>query len=463
MDGFKKRLKSSVQLRLSFSLSLAIFVVAVVAGIFSFVSAMDEAHELQDDVLRQVAVLFERQQFSPSPIRDGGRVKDGDEESQVFVQYLADDTTGDVEGGSPLPLPKTLTDGLHTLTVSGEPFRILVKTVAGGKRIAVAQETEVRDEIARDSALRTVMPILVLAPILLLVVADLVRKMFKPIATLSTEIDQRAEQELHAIEDGHLPAEIRPFIVAINRLLKRVGLSMEAQRRFVADAAHELRSPLTALSLQAERLAEADMPELARERLIVLRQGIERGQTLLEQLLTLAKAQAAPEQPGSTFFVQHIYRRVLEDLLPLAEIKHIDIGVEGDQDVAMAGNEADWIIVIKNLVDNAIRYTPDGGRIDLSVAAGDHGVVMKVRDTGPGIPVAERVRVFDPFYRVLGSGQIGSGLGLSIVKAIADRIGASIELTFSDPVAQTGLMVTVSILSECHENPDTPDICHSQP
>jgi two-component system OmpR family sensor kinase len=149
---------------------------------------------------------------------------------------------------------------------------VLVKTTASGERIAVAQESGFRNEIARD-ALRTVMPFLILVPVLLLIVADLVRKMFQPIAALSKEIDQRAEQELHPVEDRHLPVEVRPFAVAINRLLARVGQSMESQRRFVADAAHELRSPLTAMSLQAERLAEAEMSSVARERLTVCAKG----------------------------------------------------------------------------------------------------------------------------------------------------------------------------------------------
>jgi two-component system OmpR family sensor kinase len=193
---------------------------------------------------------------------------------------------------------------LHTLEIGGESFRVLVKTTAAGERIAVAQEAGFRNEIARDGALRTVMPFLILVPVLLLIVADLVRKMFRPIAALSKEIDQRAEQELHPVEDRHLPVEVRPFAVAINRLLARVGQSMESQRRFVADAAHELRSPLTALSLQAERLAEAEMSGLARERLTVLRQGIERGRSLLDQLLTLAKAQSATDTPKSPISVQ---------------------------------------------------------------------------------------------------------------------------------------------------------------
>ena len=447
MDGFKKCLNDSVQLKLSFSLSLSIFVVAVVAGVFSFVSAFDEAHELQDDTLRQVAALFVRQPLPLAFVGNDGRAKDSDEESRVIVQRLGEGgmPAGKGNAGAPLPLPIALPDGLHTLEVNGEPFRVLVKTTLSGERIAVAQETGVRDEVARHSALRTLMPFLILVPILLLIVADLVRKMFRPIASLSAEIDQRAEQELHPVEENHLPAEVRPFAVAINRLLGRVEQSMEAQRRFVADAAHELRSPMTALSLQAERLAEADMSGLARERLATLRGGINRGRNLLDQLLTLAKAQAFIDRPKSSVSVQHIYRRVLEDLLPLAEAKRIDIGVEGEQDTQLWVNESDLMGVVKNLVDNAIRYTPEGGKVDLSVATQDGRAVLKIQDTGPGIDVAERERVFDPFYRTLGNEQVGSGLGLAIAKAIADRTGAEIRLEFSDEVKRSGLRVCVFV------------------
>lgn len=449
MDGFKTRLNASVQLKLSFTLSLAILVVAIVAGVFSFLSALDEAHELQDEVLRQVAHLMDRQHLSPPAPGIGPRLKDADEEARVIVQRLgeAGPSAADVDAGGMLPLPATLSDGLHTLEVGSETFRVLVKTTAAGERIAVAQESGFRNEIARDGALRTVMPFLILVPVLLLIVADLVRKMFRPIAALSREIDQRAEQALHPVDDRHLPAEVRPFAVAINRLLTRVGQSMDAQRRFVADAAHELRSPLTALSLQAERLAAAEMSVLARERLTALSQGIERGRSLLDQLLTLAKAQSATGVPQSPVSVQDIYRRVLEDLMPLAEAKHIDIGVEGTQNAEVWVSEPDLIAVVRNLVDNAIRYTPEGGQVDLSVNVSGGKARLRIQDNGPGIPLDERDRVFDPFYRTLGSEQIGSGLGLSIVQTIAHRIGAEIRLDFSDPARQAGLSVTVRLPS----------------
>jgi len=453
MDGFKRRLNASLQLKLSFSLSLAVLVVAVIAGIFSFVSALHEAHELQDDTLRQIATLIDGQGVPFLRSQAAATWESDNKDSRVVVEYLADPSqAGQQDAGSGnararLPIPADLPDGAHTLRINGESFRVLVKTAASGGRIAVTQESDVRDEIARDSALRTSMPFLILVPILFFLIADLVRKMFRPIAALSAEIDQRAERELHPVETRHLPVEVRPFVVAINRLLTRVAQSMEAQHRFVADAAHELRSPMTALSLQAERLADAEMSATARERLSSLRQGIERGRNLLDQLLTLARAQSSSEPPRASeaVSVQHIYRRVLEDLMPLSESKEIDVGVEGNEDAALRVSELDLTAIVKNLVDNAIRYTPRGGRVDLSMEKTSTHVVLRVIDNGPGIASDERSRVFDPFYRTLGSDQVGSGLGLSIVKTIADRIGAQIHLEFADRANQSGLSVSIRL------------------
>jgi two-component system OmpR family sensor kinase len=197
--------------------------------------------------------------------------------------------------------------------------------------------------------------------------------------------------------------------------------------------------------LQAGRLAEAEMSDIARARLITLQRGIERGQNLLNQLLNLAKAQATPDFPQSPVSVQEVYRRVLEDLMPLAEAKRIDVGVEGAHDAQVLVNELDMMAMVKNLVDNAIRYTSAGGRVDLSVTTLEGRAVLSIQDNGPGIALTERERVFDPFYRTLGSDQIGSGLGMSIVKTISDRIGAEIQLGFSDQLNSTGLCVCIFI------------------
>jgi two-component system OmpR family sensor kinase len=444
MDGFKKRLRDSVQLRLSVTLSLVILIVAVVAGVFAFVSAFDEAHEMQDDTLRRVAVLFDRQQMTLH-YPTGKEVAGDNEESRIIVQYLADGSKaiGNDDALIPLPFPTTLADGLSTMTVAGEDFRVLVRTTARGERIVVAQETGARDKEARESAWRSLLPFFILFPVLLLVVGDLVRKLFRPIATLSAEIDRRDEQALHPIDEHHLPTEIRPFVVAINRLLARVAQSMENQRRFVADAAHELRSPMTALSLQAERLTATEMPAPARERLLPLSQGIERGRKLIDQLLTLAAAQSNSDRPQTAVSIHEVFRRVLEDLLPLADRKCIDIGVESLEDAQVIINEMDLFILVKNLVDNAIRYTPPGGRIDLSVERAQETIILQVKDSGPGITEDQQMRVFDAFYRSVGTDETGSGLGLSIVKAIADRSGAQVRLGFADELNKSGLCVSV--------------------
>ena len=308
MDGFKKRLSESVQLRLSVTLSLAILLVALVASVFAFVSAFEEAHEQQDDTLRQVAMLFDRQQMTLQ-YPQGPAIEGDDEESRVIIQYLGDGrhATGATDEALPLPFPTTLTDGLSTVEVAGEAFRVLVRSTAQGQRIAVAQEQDARDKDARESAWRSLLPFLILFPVLLLVVGDLVRKLFRPIGVLAAEIDQRAEQELHPIQEQHLPTEVRPFVVAINRLLARVAQSMDSQRRFVADAAHELRSPMTALSLQAERLAATEMLPATRERFDPLSRGIERGRKLIDQLLSLAAAQSTSERAQTRLSVHELY------------------------------------------------------------------------------------------------------------------------------------------------------------
>lgn len=452
MDGRKGKLTDSLRFRLSLGLSLAILAVALVAGIFSFVSAYREAHELQDDVLRQVARLFDDRHLPLAHSGDSGRLANSDEESRVIVQYLpAPPATGAPNDGAGqrtdavLALPASLPDGLQSFSVASERYRLLVKTLASGKRIAVAQETSFRDEIARDSAIRTVMPLLILVPILLLVAADLIRRMLRPITTLAAEIDRRDEQDLQPFEDTPLPAEFRPFVVAINRLLGRVGQAMNAQKRFIAEAAHELRSPMTALSLQAERLADADMSADARQRLSTLRRGIDRGRALLDQLLSLARAQSAATAPGKEVSVRQVFRSVLESLMPLADAKGIDIGVDSEDDPTVRVDETDLVAIVKNLVDNAIRYTPQGGKVDLTVRTAGHRVILQVSDSGPGIAPEERHRVFDPFHRIPGHDEIGSGLGLSIVRTIADRIGAEIMMDYTDHRNKTGLSVKVVI------------------
>jgi two-component system OmpR family sensor kinase len=187
------------------------------------------------------------------------------------------------------------------------------------------------------------------------------------------------------------------------------------------------------------------MPTQAVERLLPLSRGIERSRKLIDQLLALAAAQSNGERSQATVSVHEIYRQVLEDLLPLAERKDIDIGVESAVDVQVVINEMDLLIMVKNLVDNAIRYTPIGGRVDLLAEQAQDGVILQVKDSGPGITADEQMRVFDPFYRSAGTEEAGSGLGLSIVRAIAERTGARVRLGFSDETNKSGLCVSIEL------------------
>jgi two-component system OmpR family sensor kinase len=427
----------SLQFRLSAWISILIAGMAVIAGVIAFQTAFHEANELQDAQLKQIAALVTLRSLAVMQREALTNVPGTDRESRLVVQTLNDPVM-------PLALSSNLPDGMQNVRVDGARWRIFVKTLNANTRVLVGQATAGRDEIARNSALATIMPFVVLMPVLLLVIGFLVRRVFRPLTLLSFGLDRRSDQDLSQLSDAALPAEIIPFVVAINRLLARVGQSVAVQRRFVADAAHELRSPLTALSLQAERLEATDMSSQALERLATLRRGLARTRTLLDQLLTFARVQDGANKHETGASIQQVLRVVLEDLMPLAQAKRIDLGVTSTGDANVRASEVDLGILIKNLVDNAIRYTPERGRIDLSIHQRDGVVQLQIADTGPGIPAAERERVFDPFYRVLGNEQVGSGLGLSIVQTIAKRIGARVELA---DVMPRGLRVTITFTS----------------
>lgn len=427
---------ASLQWRLVAWLSLAIAVVALVSGMYSYRRAFSEAHELQDAILRQVVGLVrDGRETATQPSRDG--------ESQLRVQRLG---PAGADSGA-LPLAADLPDGLQTVTLPSGSYRVAVLTHADGSRVAVSQATEVRDEIARDTAMHTLRALGVLVPVLALISALLVRGALGPVRRLARHVEQRRETDLQPLALAGLPLEVSPFVEALNRLFADVRRHVEAQQRFVSDAAHEMRSPLAALSLQAERLAEADIGDTARGRLQVLLAGIQRSRHLVEQLLLLARVQVAEPVPGvppAPASVVAVYRRVLEDLLPLAEAKGIDLGLGEAADLRVPLSEFELFTIIRNLVDNAIRYVPPRGRIDLIGSDAGAFVDLLVTDDGPGIPAEERGRVFDPFYRVLGTEVTGSGLGLSIVKSVVDRAGGTVALEPS-MLGARGLCVRVRL------------------
>lgn len=495
MDGEQAGLSQSLQFRLARAISLAVAAMATVAGILSFRATLDEVHEFQDEILEQAAELLgpESGQATASLPVQGCLQTDDDEEGLIIQRLpallkgsrdgkdrkqpsatdtvtkysLTNDKSAASSGSSDatrssasrdkdddddearcLPLPATLKNGFHAFRHQNLEYRVYVHRLRDGSRIAVSQETRIRDQIARQSALYATLPLLLLVPVLLAVMLMLIRLMLRPLAELSRTVDARQEHDLKPLPKTDLPTELQPFVNAINGLLGRTGAAMESQRRFVADAAHELRSPLAALSLQAERLHAAPMSSEATERLETLQAGIRRSRHLLEQLLLLARAQNARWVQGqaaatvasapAAVAVLPVMRRVLEDLLPLADQKGLNLGIsaapgvthdaEADERIRVAADEMALYTLLRNLVDNAIRYTPAGGQIDLWVDQRGTEVVMAVQDDGPGIPAEERARVVDPFYRVLGTGESGSGLGLSIVDTLVGNLKGRLRL-----------------------------------
>lgn len=439
MDGAKKRLRYSLRARLSLWLAIILGGVAILGGLLSFHAAWKEVHELQDDVLRQVAILIRYQPPGAVFLGEGpSGAKGVDRNASITILPLP--RRGAPEGLGEITHHK---DGMATVQIEGKSYRAAVRSLPAGGRIAVVQATRSRNQIALSSALHTLLPIALLVPLLILLAFHVVRRMFKPVASLAAEVEARSELDLHSLPQDNLPMEVDPFVTSINRLLTRVQQAMEAQRHFIANAAHELRTPLTALSLQAQRLEAAEMSMEARERLGAMREGLERNRRLLDQLLGLAKAQRGSTHTGAQVALQEVFHRVLEDVLPLAEAKGTDVGLTGETAARLAAPEADLISLVRNLVDNAVRYTPEGGRVDLGATEADGQVIVEVEDNGPGIPAEERERVLDPFYRVLGSEQPGSGLGLSIVRTLVERLGGHLELADSTRF-EHGLKVTVT-------------------
>jgi two-component system OmpR family sensor kinase len=412
-------MKRSLQRHLSLMLGSAVLLASLVAAVASFSLAYSEAKEFQDDMLRQIASLNRDGATSP-PSMGSGEAAVSDPESRITILHLP----GDIR---PAWLAGDLPAGFHTLNSGSERLRVFIHEIGSGARIAAAQPTEARDEIAINSALRTLIPLLLLLPLLAWLIVAIVRKELAPIARLSLSLDAQRADRPHAVADAGLPSEITPFVHAINRLLERVNQLMGQQRRFIADAAHELRSPLTALSLQAQNLMQVGSLEALRERVLPLQEGIARAHQLTEQLLSLARTQAGTS--GATEVnVSAMARELIADYLAQAEAGGIDLGLDEIAPLSLRASPEALRLILKNGLENALKHTPEGGEITLRLFAEGDRAIIEIADNGPGIPLSERERVFDAFYRMPGMGGEGSGLGLAIAREAAAQLGGTVSL-----------------------------------
>ena len=413
--------------RLWLWMTVIVTVVAVGTAAASYVLGYQEAAELQDVQLRQIASLVRRWGDLPQSVLEP-RGADVDEDTRIVVTRAGGSASADG-----LRLPRDLGDGMHSVEAGGHTWRVYVRTGSAG-RIAVAQRTDVRVDAAVNSAQRTLFPLLALVPLLAILSAWVVRRALQPVRALAAEIDARAEAGLDALPLAAVPREIRPFLASINRLLVRLANLLERERRFIADAAHELRTPIAALSLQAENLAHVDLPAESRDRLLSLQHGLARTRTVVEQLLSLAHAQSGRGITLQRIDPARVLHQVLEDLMPVALLHRIDLGIERDEGAPILADSTQLYTLLRNGLDNALRYTPDGGRVDLAIftqagADGATRVCIDICDTGPGIAPQDLQRAFEPFERLERvPGSQGSGLGLAIMRSIAQNLGGRIEL-----------------------------------
>ena len=412
-------IKQSLQVKISLALICMLLPLSILAGIFSYYDTYHETQEVQDDLLRQVANYLD-----PSDADDENHSLDND--NKISVQFP----------NTPNPivsLPEQISDGLHTIQADDDDdyYRVYTRNTKQG-RIAVMQESDYREELAEMAAVQSILPMLLALPLIILLTVWITHRAMRSVKTLSNDLEQRQINDLSPMDTKAIPSEIQGFVVAINNLLQRTDENVRQQQRFIADAAHELRSPMTALSLQAERLNNMQLSAEAREQSTLLQQSIQRNRHLLEQLLSLARAQAPETQrPKTLISLQNQFRRVLQELMPLALAKGQDIGVAVENDCQIHADDTEIYTLIKTFADNAIRYTPKGGRIDLGFDETAEYLNIWVEDDGPGIPPSERQRVIDPFYRILGTEQQGTGLGLSIADTIVKRHQGRLKLADS--------------------------------
>lgn len=413
----------------------AIALVSALQAGSAYRSALREADALFDEHLRELARSVER----GVPLLPGSEARPLDIQVQVWgadgVQIFR---------SAIAPLPQQVLLGFSDLEVEGTHYRVYGLQSAQ-QTIQVAQNRDAREERARTLALRAVLPVALLAPLLMAAVWLLIDRALRPVERIRRQVAARPADDLSPLPEGGLPEEVLPLVHELNLLFDRVRLAFEAQRHFVADAAHELRSPLAALKLQAQALRRGETDgegngsrDAALQRLDA---GIERSIRLVNQMLALARVESDPAAVNQRVDLQQLARAAVADVLPQATAKSIDVGLATETQAFVVGQPEQLQILLRNLLENAVKYTPAGGRVDIAIEQDGDAVVLAVEDSGPGIAQADRERVFDRFYRTADAAASGSGLGLAIVRAIAQRHGAQVELGESKRLG--GLRVAV--------------------
>lgn len=419
----------------------------VLVTLVTYLVTLEEMNEVFDVDLRNVATAVATYHHSghgsdPDPAPRSG--SPSREDTDIVTQTW--DRTGErVFISDPsVSLPFSATEGLSYPVSNGEAW-IVYTAVRDDGVVQAAQRKAGRSEIAQESAAKVLPPMLLLIAAVSGLMVFALRRGLLPLDAAARDVAARSEHSLEPIPTGGVPREIMPLAVAVNGLMNRLSTALSAQRRFLADAAHELRTPATAIRLQAQLLEKSRDEATRAAALVELKAGIERSQRLIEQLLQVARSGADGEALRlEPIELTSLARSVVGAMSIRAERKDIDLGADAASEVQVTGDRHQLTVLLNNLVENALRYTPAGGVVDVAAGWLGERPALRVIDNGPGISPADRLRVFDRFYRgerAAGHEPDGSGLGLSIVQAIAERHQA--EVSLHTPEGGTGLEVRV--------------------
>ena len=431
----------SLRARLLWFLLVAIIATTGVQAFVAYRTALSETDEIFDYQMQQMASSL-RAGFPVAPDVVQLASTDDTDNFEFVIQIWSVDGLRVFQSAAKAELPQRALLGFSKAEARGVSYRIF-SVAAGSRVIQVAQDMAARQKMAGKLAVRTIAPMVLMVPLLMLVIWWIVSTSLAPVARVRQQVASRQADELSEVSEDGLPDEIRPLVHELNLLFYRVRLAFDAQKNFVADAAHELRSPLAALKLQVQGLRRATDNSAREVAIVRLDAGIDRATRLVEQLLILARQQAKITgiETSEPVDFSTMVRLIVADLWGSANDRHIDFGIVFAEDSWITGHKDALRILVRNLLDNAIKYTPQGGIVNISVRVSNSETQLTVEDSGPSIPEPDRARVFDRFYRLDGAKNNGSGLGLAIVKTIADLHKAKVWVDQSDSLG--GLKIAV--------------------
>jgi len=420
----------SIRRRLLIGLLSATALLWLLALVITYIDTRHELDELLDAHLSQSASLLLAQvgnEAEDIEIEHAPQLHRYSHHVAFQVWYRGRQLVLHSAGAPDTPL-SSRQDGFSNQVIGRKSWRVFSAWDSRNRYLVqVAERREARDHLAGTIVGSMLLPMLIMLPLLGALIWFGISRGLRPLNTISNEVAQRQPESLEPMSLSAVPDEVAPLVQDLNRLFERVSESLDKERRFTADAAHELRTPLAAIKTQAQVAQAASKDAERQQALASVVEGCDRAARLVEQLLTLARLEPENFKIEQACDLRAITRDVIAELVPKAVSKKIELQLIAEQQASVKGDAALLGILVRNLADNAVRYSPNDSNVQIRIQSSAEVIELAVCDQGPGIPEEEQARIWDRFYRILGSGETGSGLGLSIVKQIADLHHAEIE------------------------------------